>query len=286
VPAAAALTVDRHYIDTLPSLNLKFGLTDDIVLRFAASRTMSRPTLTQISPSVSASGPGQTITANNPQLDPFRSNNFDLSGEWYFSEGGLLATTVFYKDIVSLVQQVQSQIPLTITQINGDGSRQPVNQIWTLSSLVNGPGTAVSGVEFSYQQNFDFLPPMLKGFGFLGNYTYLENHGNVPLQDASKNNYTGTLYYERGKFGGRVSYTYRGRFYQVVEGNSQDTRFAEPFGTLDANVSFNVTDNLSLLLEATNILEDTDRQVFEPIDLPADTFDSGRRVLIGLRGSF
>ena len=286
VPAAGPLTVNRTYTDVLPSLNLKFGLTDDVVLRFAASRTMSRPTLTQISPSVGASGPAQTITANNPQLEPFRANNFDLSGEWYFADGGLLAATVFYKDIVSLVTRVQTQIPLTITQINGDGSRQPVNQIWTLSSLTNGPGTAVSGLEFSYQQNFDFLPSPLDGFGFLGNYTYLENHGNQPLQGASRNNYTASIYYEKGPFGGRVAYTYRGEFYSGVEGNSQDTVFQQPFGTLDANVTYNVTDNLSLLLEATNILQDTDRTLFDPIDLPSDTFDNGRRVLFGLRASF
>jgi iron complex outermembrane receptor protein len=247
---------------------------------------MSRPTLTQISPSVSASGTAQTITANNPSLDPFRSNNFDLTGEWYFAQGGLVAATVFYKDIVSLVTRVQTQIPLTITQINGDGSRQPVDQIWTLSSLVNGPGTAVSGVEFSYQQNFDFLPGFLSSFGFLGNYTYLENHGSQPLQGASRNNYTTSLYYERGRFGGRVSYTYRGKFYVDVEGNSQDTRIEQPFGTLDANVSFNVLEHLSLVVEATNILQDVDRTVFQPIDLPADSFDNGRRVLFGVRGSF
>jgi iron complex outermembrane recepter protein len=286
VPAAAPVTIDRHYMDVLPSLNFKFDLTDDIVLRLAASRTMSRPTLTQISPSVSANGPGQSITANNPDLDPFRSNNYDLSGEWYFASGGLLAATLFYKDIVSLVTRVQTQIPLTITQINGDGSRQPVNQIWTLSSLVNGPGTAVSGAELSYQQNFDFLPGPFDGFGVLANYTYMDTHGSQPLQGASKNNYTASIYYEKGRFGGRVSYTHRGEFFLDVEGNSQDTRLQQPFGTLDGNVTFSVGDHVSLVLEATNILDDSDQVRFDPIDLPQFYTDNGRRVLFGLRASF
>lgn len=120
---------------------------------------------------MTAAGPSQTLTANNPELDPFRSNNFDLSAEWYFSRGGLLAGTVFYKDIVSLVERQQTQIPLTITQINGDGSRQPLNQLWTLSQLANGKGTAVAGLELAYQQNFDFLPAPFDGFGVLTNYT-------------------------------------------------------------------------------------------------------------------
>src|SRR6202011_3109586 len=135
VPSAGPITVNRTYNDVLPSLNLKYNLTGEVVLRLAASRTMSRPTLTQLSPTVSASGANSTITANNPNLDPFRSNNYDVSAEWYFSQGGLLSTTLFYKDIVSQVVPVNNIIPLTITQINGDGSTQKVQQSWTASTL-------------------------------------------------------------------------------------------------------------------------------------------------------
>jgi iron complex outermembrane receptor protein len=285
VPAGAPLTADRNYTDILPSLNLKYELTDDVALRFAASRTMSRPSLSQISPSVTASGATQTLTANNPELDPFRSNNFDFSAEWYFSRGALLAGTVFYKDIVSLVERQQTQIPLTITQINGD-VRTPVNQLWTRSQLVNGKGTAVAGVEASYQQNFDFLPAPFDGFGVLTNYTYMDTHGGTPLQGASKNNYTASMYYEKGWFGGRVSYTWRDDFYTGVEANTQDTRIQQDFGTLDANISFNFNDHVSAVVEATNILEEVDQDRFMPIDLIGFYTDNGRRILVGLRGSF
>jgi iron complex outermembrane receptor protein len=286
VPAGMPITVDRHYIDVLPSLNLKYALTNDLLLRFAASRTMSRPTLLQISPSVTASGATQTLTTNNPYLNPFRSNNFDLTGEWYFARGGLLAATLFYKDIVSVVAPVQTTIPLTITQINADGTRQPLNQTWTLSSLTNGPGTKVHGVELSYQQNFDFLPWPLDGFGVLTNYTYMQKNGSQPLQGASKNNYTAQLFYEKARFGGRLSYTYRGSFYVNTEGTTQDLMIQQPFGSLDANMTFALGDHVSLVLEATNILQDTDRIRFEPINLTADYVDNGRRILIGARASF
>jgi iron complex outermembrane receptor protein len=287
VPSAGPITVDRTYNDVLPSLNLKYNLTEEVVLRLAASRTMSRPTLTQLSPTVSASGANSTITANNPNLDPFRSNNYDLSAEWYFARGGLLSTTVFYKDIVSQVIPVSNLIPLSITQINGDGSTQKVQQTWTSSTLVNGPGIGVTGAEFSYQQNFDFLPKPFDGFGFLGNYTLLQSHGgNLPLVGASKNNYTASLYYEKNWFGGRVTYTYRGKFYTNTEGNTQDQVWEQPFGTLDANVTFGIGDHFSVVFEATNILQDTNRQRFEPIDLIADYVDNGRRIMAGVRATF
>jgi len=287
VPSAGLLTVNRNYLDVLPSLNLKYDLTTDFLVRLAASRTMSRPTLSQISPTVTASGATQTLVAKNPYLDPFRSNNVDLAGEWYFSEGGLIAATLFYKDIVSQIIPLQTLVPVTITIINPDGSRTPSNQTWTRSSLVNGPGTSVNGAELSYQQNLTFLPWPLDGLGVLANYTYMQSHGGgIPLTGASKNNYTATIYYEKGRIGGRVAYTYRGKYYVSTEGTTKDALIEQPFGTLDANVTFNVTDHLSLIVEGTNLLQDTDRSRFEPIDLPGNYTDDGRRVMIGLRGSF
>jgi iron complex outermembrane recepter protein len=286
VPPAEPFAVDRSYVDYLPSLNLKFELTDDLLLRFSAARTMSRPGLTSISPTITASGATRSLTANNPELDPFRANNFDVSAEWYFTRGGLLATTIFYKDIVSQVLREQTSIPLTITIINPDQSRTPENQIWTLSRLINGAGTAVSGAEFAYQQNFDFLPSPFDGFGFLGNYTYLESHGRERLQGASRNNYTASVYYEKGWFGTRLTYTYRDKFYSGVDGNSQDERIEQEFGTLDGTLTVNVNDSFSVVLEASNILEDTNRIRFEPIDINNFYTDNGRRLLLGVRASF
>lgn len=286
VPPAEPFAVDRSYIDYLPSLNLKFDFTDDLVMRFSAARTMARPGLTNISPTISASGSTRSLTANNPKLDPFRANNFDLSGEWYFTRGGLLATTIFYKDIVSQVIREQTSIPLTITVINPDQSRTPENQIWTLSRLVNGAGTAVSGAEFAYQQNFAFLPAPFDGFGFLGNYTYLESHGRERLQGASRNNYTASVYYEKGWFGTRLTYTYRDKFYSGVDGSSQDERIEQEFGTLDGTLTINVNESLSVVVEASNILEDTNRIRYEPIGINNFYTDNGRRLLLGVRASF
>jgi outer membrane receptor protein involved in Fe transport len=83
-----------------------------------------------------------------------------------------------------------------------------------------------------------------------------------------------------------VAYTYRGKFYVDTEGNSQDDRIQQPFGTLDANISYSVGENLSFLVEATNILQDSDVVRFVPIDLPAFYTDNGRRVLFGVRATF
>jgi TonB-dependent receptor len=144
----------------------------------------------------------------------------------------------------------------------------------------------VGGAELSYQQNFDFLPAPFDGFGVLANYTYMDSRGATRLQGASKNNYTGSLYYEKGRFGGRLTYTYRDEYYLGIEGNAQDDRIQQAFGTLDGNMTFNVLESVSLVVEATNILQAVDRIRFQPIDLPSFYTDNGRRILFGVRASF
>ena len=132
----------------------------------------------------------------------------------------------------------------------------------------------------------NLVRPSFDGFGVLTNYTYMDTHGGEPLQGASKNNYTASMYYEKGWFGGRLAYTWRDEFYTGVEGNSQDDRIQQDFGTLDANISFNINDHVSAVIEATNILEEVDHDVYMPIGLTGNYTDNGRRVLVGLRGTF
>src|SRR3984893_5321025 len=75
-----------HYTDILPSMSFRWDVTDALVARFAASETMTRPTLEQLSPvtTLVTLRPGNFAAASgNPDLKPFRSNNLDLSVEYY-----------------------------------------------------------------------------------------------------------------------------------------------------------------------------------------------------------
>ena len=54
--------------------------------------------------------PGATVNSSpwsggggNPDLDPYESNNYDFSAEWYFNENSILAGTVFYKDVSNYI---------------------------------------------------------------------------------------------------------------------------------------------------------------------------------------
>ena len=83
----------------------------------------------------------------------------------------------------------------------------------------------------------------------------------------------------------RVSYTWRDRFVTagLPDGNNGLGERTEPHGTLDANLSYNLNDNVSFILEGVNLLEGTDATRSILGDLPFDYFDPGRRIMIGAR---
>src|SRR5690606_39100021 len=78
--SAVPITVGRHYDDTLPSMNLVLEPFEGFLVRFGAAQTMSRPDLGNLTPgaTISVSGANRTVTAGNPNLDPFRAKAYDL----------------------------------------------------------------------------------------------------------------------------------------------------------------------------------------------------------------
>ena len=179
-----ATTVGDRWDDWLRSLNLAWDLTDSVVLRFGAAKTMARPTLSNLSPSVSG-GPTSfldedryySINLGNPKLDPFRSTNYDLSAEWYFQEGALLSAAVFYKDIETYVQR--TRLLTTWGDMGYSLDLLPAgfspNTLFNVQSYFNTPGGPLKGYELIYQQPFSFLLGFWKNCGIQLNYTHVDS---------------------------------------------------------------------------------------------------------------
>ena len=285
IPISGGVQLSQEYTDVLPSVNLRMNLTDDFLLRFTANRTMSRPPLTDVSPSASANGTAATISQKNPSLEPFRSNNFDIAAEWYLRDGGLLSATLFYKDVVSLVTLETETRTLPVTVIFGDGSTLIEPLAFQVTTPVNGDGVTVEGVEIGYQQSFDHLSSLLRNTGVVGNYTFIENSNEELLTGSSKHNYNIGAYYESDRLALRLSYTWRDDFLVSPTAGFGDGIRAEARGTLDGNFAYHINDNVSVVLEAVNIMDEADRQQF--LTGFANEFtDTGLRVLLGARARF
>jgi TonB-dependent receptor len=299
---------DVNYSFWLPSFNLKLGITEDVIVRFAASRVLTRPDNANIrnflNIGLDASG-AVTATAGNPFLRPATAWQFDASVEWYFDTVGSLTFNAFYKDIKDFFFQ-----NVTNRSITSNGITENV--------LVRGPANfdengTIKGFEVAYQQTFDFLPKPLDGFGVQANYTFIESEGlpnsflntgepvdestippgNLPLEQLSKHNVNATVFYEKGPISLRAAYNWRSRFLLTPADVIFPfySIFNEATGQLDASAFFNITDDIRVGVQGVNLLNEVTRttQAFtgDPSDLaPRSFFINDRRFSFILRANF
>ncbi|MDH7637249.1 TonB-dependent receptor [Sphingomonas oryzagri] len=279
----------NSYNSWLPSLNLRAHLTDKLQLRFAASKNISRPSLSQLNPALTITEPGKAqinqehdTTGGNPYLKPMKSTNLDVSAEWYFSRTGSLTAAGFYKDIKNYIQTGISARDVTFS----DG----VTATYNVTSYSNAADAKVKGFELSYQQFFDFLPGALKGLGLQANFTYVDSKApspategpvhDVSLEGLSKYNYNIVGIYERGKISARLAYNWRSQFLVTTSGNGSGNLpvFEKPFGQMDASITFNVTPHFALTLNGVNLLNTMTSTYYGIKTRPRDAIVNDRQI--------
>lgn len=272
--------VSRSYEDWLPAVNLALDITPDVIARFSAARVMSRPSYGQLIPAGSANLVIQTASFSNPFLDPIRANTLDAALEWYFAPGSLISVGYFYKNIETYIQSLPQtvafqDIGLPLSLLTGTQLRP--TDLFSVQRNVNTPGGPLRGFEVNVQLPFRFLPGALSNFGALGNFTrvrsnitYLLGGGRTrvaPLVGLSPETASGTLYYEDSKFSIRSTLNYRASFLTAVPSGSVDADSTSNASSIfvDASASYNLTDNIKLIAEVTNITNETNRLTVDTI---------------------
>ncbi|PAX06746.1 TonB-dependent receptor [Sphingomonas lenta] len=299
----------NNYDYFLPSANLKLGLSDDLIMRLAASKVLTRPDLANIRNFITVgtdpNSGAATATAGNPFLKPATAWQFDATLEWYFARVGSLTLNGFYKSIDNFFYQ-----SLITRNVTSNGVTLPV--------IVRGPANfdesgKIKGFEVSYQQTYDFLPGLLSGLGFSGNYSYIDSkglpnsllnagtpvsestipRGNLPLEGLSKHNVNATVFYEKGPVSLRAAYNWRSRFLLTAADVifPFTSIFNDETGQLDASAFININRYIKLGVQGVNLTNEVTRtlQAYtgDPGRLaPRSYFVNDRRFSFILRGNF
>ena len=152
--------------------------------------------------------------------------------------------------------------------------------------MINGDDAKVSGFEVVYQQPFTFLP--VDGFGFVGNYTYVDSDDIIGF---SPNSWNATLYYENDKFEARITGAGRDAYQTRRPNGSGRTEGREERGVastfnLDFAASYMLRENVELTFEAINLTDEFEHQTFDRLELPTLYHHTGRNFLVGARLKF
>jgi TonB-dependent receptor len=212
----SSLAKNFTYVDVLPSAELRIGLWSDAALRLAYGRGIARPQFGDLAPNLALTiasqtpGPnvGNTSSIGNPDLKATFSNNYDLLFEQYLKPLGLFTTGFFYKDI---------RDPYAVYQT--DNVHYPgFPESFIQDQPINAGSAYVWGWEIAYQQRFSFLPGVLAGLGFSGNYSWTTSatfglpgrSDHPPLMRQAPNNWNLGPTYARGNLTVTMGLTYNG----------------------------------------------------------------------------
>lgn len=306
--APTPVSFDDSYATVLPSANFRLELDEDLFLRIAGNESITRPTFNALAPSYGINANGSfdrngdffavDLTAGNPALKPYESTNYDLGLEWYFDEASALYGAVFHKSLENIIATTEFELatelggqPIRAVGVGLDGSRSNI-PVDSIRQPANSGDGEITGLELGLQQSFE------SGFGYIANLTlvdssaeYADSGENIDFIGVSSLSYNLTVFYEQGPLQARVAYNYRDEY--LVEPNaigSGGQLFNDEYAQLDASVSYDFTENLTLVLSGVN-LGDEDQDVYTVIPNGIgrqyySTSHVGPRVSLGIRGSF
>ena len=303
--AAQAIDVDNSYDAILPNMSIKLDITDDMIVRAAASKTLTRPTLTSMAPvtviTTTRQGGNLTSTSGNAALKPFESDNFDVSWEWYYGEASYVSAGYFKKDVANFI--VNTIADKTFTLPNGNplmdpstgsdpGAPDASDSVAVFKNTLpnNGEDAIVDGVELGIQHTFGE-----SGFGVMLNTTMVDSDADLDPADVTQvfaltglsdsMNLVG--FYEQGPVQIRLAYNQRDEFVQsLTQSNGNGPTLVEDYEQWDLSASYDITDEITVFVEGINLTEEYvhKRGRYENHLLLIE--DSGRRWALGLRASF
>jgi len=269
---------EGDYSKFLPSANFGYYIQEDLLLRVAGGRSLSRPTLDQMAPLTTDNAQSGLFTmdiSGNPDIEPVFADQFDLALEWYFSENSLVSASLFWKELDGFITS-----NTTNTVIAGES--------FTVTQPINGDSAEVQGIELAVQKFFD------NGFGFTASYAYTDSSTVVdgesagPLTGVADTSYSFSVIYEKDKISTQIALDYTGDYVSDSFSPLGDSYHStgEAVSMVTASFNYNITENGQIFIEGNNLLNEQNRTFQGRSDLPGSIQVYGRTIKIGARYTF
>jgi iron complex outermembrane receptor protein len=297
---------NRSYDSVNPSVHLTYNLTNDLLVRFAYASTFGRPDYANIIPATTVDeneaadidptlSPG-SLTIRNTGLRPWTADNFDLSLEYYFKEGGLVSAGAFVKNLEDFWGTRSGTVDAALADELGIGSEYIG---WSVSTTINSGDAKIEGVEVNFIRPLTFLPGWGKFFTIKANGTQLRLSGPRATDFRGFIEETGNfnIGFNKKPFSANLTFNYRGRQKNAPQTGGQygaATGFYEyyaPRTFVDVSGEVKLTKNMALFAGVRNLFNK--RQVLQRYNDVTPGYAKGFRyeefgiaMSVGIKGSF
>jgi TonB-dependent receptor len=285
-----------RYGQNFPSIHLWRDMTKDIKLRGSWSTSFGRPSLADALPGLAIvdNATTQTVTLGNPALLPQKAQNWDFSLEFYLPHSSSFSVGWFHKSIDDYIVRNREVGIIPGGADNGfEGEYEGFRKFTSLNA-----GVAVAqGWEFAYQQNFRFLPGLLKTLRFNANFSVTNTHGDFGVAGAYRGNgqvpgfipRTGNvgISWDYKKFGISTNYNYTSlniRSFDAV--NPSRNQYLAPRDMVNLNLRYQLPRNMTLTFGVANIFNEPQRYYRGIPDQLEQFLINGTTVTAGIEGRF
>ena len=289
------IRASKNYTFVSPSVNVKYFVNDDTIVRGAIWRSLSRPGFGETAPvadfkSDGTAADGSTIykgEMGNPDLEPYESTNLDLSFERYY-ENGAVSIGYFRKDVKNAIYP-----QVTAGVVGGINFSE-------LETYINSDDSSVDGIEFNLFREFVDLPEPFDGLFISLNLTKVDAESDVPsangvftvpfrkLADSTRNLSIG---YDKGKVDMRLSLAQRSDYLDYLADDDIETtvdnlnydniRFTDDHSQIDFTAKYYLNDNLTLKLDLININDEPEFYYWGNTSRLSQYDEYGRSATIG-----
>lgn len=259
----------NSYTNVLPAVSMRWDIASDWLLRASVTTNIGRPDYTDIAPISSIDVAevydpiSDTVELNasveigNPDLQPYKSTNLDVSVDYYFPDNtGSVSLGGFYKRVANAIYGIENQYE----NYNFEGVTY---DHYYEESVANANAGYIQGIEFSAQKELSFLPAPFDGLGVYANAAFIDSEveietggvtRKVPYFNQADEIYNAQLYYEKGGFSARLAWAFQGDASGSSFGSNPDMdNFRSPRETLDAQVSYTFDNGVRLWLTGSNL---------------------------------
>ncbi len=241
------------YTNILPSINLKYKASSDLILRAAATTGMARPNYFDLVPYRIVAIDDGDLDEGNPDLKPTTSINLDLMAEYYFETVGIVSAGIFQKSLSNFIfNRTQTNY---LDPVSGQTFRR-------YTRPQNGATASLFGAEVAFQRQLDFLPGMLSGLSVYFNYTYATSSvtgvegretEELPLTGNPNHSLNASLSYEWSGLTVRLAANYTSDYIDEYGDKAFNDRYYDTQLFVDANASYAVTSSLRIFVDANNL---------------------------------
>jgi TonB-dependent receptor len=302
--APSTVSNENDYTVVLPGFHVRYEARNNIVARAAYTHTYGRPAFRESIAVTNFDDVNNTISTGNPELEPYHSQNFDFSVEFFGRKATYLQIALFHKKVENFVLELGRTID------GSEGYRGlPLvpGETYTLSTFSNQHDATNRGIEIAGRYRFVDLPSPFDGLYLDGSVTYTDSDGkysdrpgeDLPSYGASEWLYFAALGFQKDRFAVQLSYRYRSDYLEGLESVDQQNRELgfppdaaddwwgpEKYWNLES--SYRVTRNFKVYCNVSNLSEYTNSSYQSPPEnrYPEDSYWGKMRISFGVKGQF